>query len=154
MRKVFLKNLKYSKSGRTIRWNDCEGITINFIYDYIEGDIKILNKIPYSDKINIEYNNNQYTIKTDTLLRCEIGYIINGVIKRKDEYYFKYNIWDIITNEASSIKLTNNILIKKKTQTGYYKYYEYKCLKCGYEDKLYESNIVKGYGCPLCVRKK
>lgn len=53
MRKVFLENLKHSKSGKTIQWNKCNNIMIDFIYDDIKGKIKILNKIPYTNKINI-----------------------------------------------------------------------------------------------------
>ena len=146
MRKVFLENLPRRKD-KTIDWNNCYGIILKFVYDNIEGEFELLDKIKNTNKINVKYLNNIIPVKTTAIKNCELGYLIG-----KMNYGFKYKINDIIKNKNGNIRIIDTFTIPKNNQNGELKYYKYKCEECGYEDKIYECNIDKGYGCPKCSK--
>ena len=54
MRKVFLENLPRRKD-KTIDWNNCYWIILKFVYDDIEGEFELLDKIKNTNKINVKY---------------------------------------------------------------------------------------------------
>lgn len=141
-------NIINNEEVRNINWKKSEGSKIYFIYENIDGYIEILeyNK---GNKIKIKYNDKEFMSDSNKLTNCELGIVV-GKIHRG----FRYNIGDIISNKFSSIRIIKRYEINKINQNGGLKYYNYKCLKCGNEDKLYENNILKGYGCPICSKNK
>lgn len=73
---------------------------------------------------------------------------------------YKYDIGDIIYTTTSSMVVLEQIRIqRRKTKKGilvdtHEKGYLLRCLKDGYEFELFESEIAKGYGCPVCSNRK
>lgn len=69
---------------------------------------------------------------------------------------YKYNVEDIIYTNNSSIKVLEQIRIKReKIHNGtkeivYEKGYLVKCLKDSYEFEILESSVTRSYGCPVC----
>jgi len=93
MRKVFLDDLpKYNKGKRQgkIIWKESIGYEINFIYDGIKGNIKIIDYD--NNKMNIEYNSDIYSIGKYDFINCRLGIIFK--IDNISEY--KYNVGEII----------------------------------------------------------
>ena len=148
-RKVFINNLPLT--GRYINWKNSIGYKIHFIYDDKEGDFLIKGYNSKKDKgtLIIEYKNKEFECKTGDMLESKISKIVNF-----DEDLFHYKIGEIITNKNGSIQVIDRLFIPKTTQSGRVKYIKYKCLDCGNVDKIYESNLKKGYGCPKCAKIK
>lgn len=76
MRKVFFDNLPKRKSGQ-ILWNKSIGQDLHFIYEEIEGLIKIVD-YNTNGKYNIvlQYNDNIKSLTSDDLLKARIARLI------------------------------------------------------------------------------
>lgn len=147
MRKVFLENLP--KTKKTIKWKECIGKNVNFIYDDINDTLKIIgykikNKMPH---LIIKYNNCKNDISINNFKKAELGKIIGKI-----SFCYKYNIGDVITDIHSGkikilqqIKIQNSIKDQSKCRG-----YKYKCLICGNIDTISESNLNKKTGCNVC----
>lgn len=63
---------------------------------------------------------------------------------------YKYNIGDIITDvHSGKLQILEQIRMKNGN-CGTRKGYKYKCLNCGNEDKISESDLKHKYGCNVC----
>ena len=150
MRKVYLDNLP--KDNRYyIDWKNSIDCKVKFVYDDIYGELKIIN---YSNnKVTIKYKNNIQTISIEQFKRASIGRLVD---KYTDK--FKFNLNEKI----------NNLVIIDAKKVNCYKYYKYKCNKCGfncgkhwnikeekYKDEYWieESNLLHGKGCSCCGNK-
>lgn len=138
-RKVFLEKLPHSKSGKQIIWQKSVGLSFNFLYDGIKGNLKIIDYNKDNQNIYLEYNNNKYKTKTSDILKCRLSYIIGLKIRE-----FKYNIGDIINFKTGDIKITKSFRNNKG------KRYEYKCLNCGQYNEIQEYMIGITNNCPVC----
>lgn len=160
MRKVFLDNLPHSKSGKTIKWNECIGKFIGFEYDNICGKLEIINyktdgKHSY---IEIKYKNNCKWIKTQVLQLGYIGTFIGAskVVGDGRPWEYKYNIGEIVDDKV--------ITDRKVEFNGKYhiKYYKYKCLKCNFDcgehyyngilhnEIWFTEHTIRNGGCSCC----
>lgn len=146
MRKVFLDDLPRWRFGKfklngEIDWKKSLNSIIPFIYDDVEGTLKIIN---YDGKhLYIKYNNEEiFKIQTDNLKKCRLGIILKKITNE-----FKFNIGDKINDENS----TRDLIITNTFREKGYKYYKYKCNVCGWDNgKIDEYNLLKGIGCSCC----
>ena len=136
MRKVYLENLPHR--GKLIDWKNSISCYINFVYDNIEGIIKILS---YDhDKLTIQYKNKSIEINRTNFIKCCIGELLGTRTKQ-----YKYTIGDIVeTNNNGKLKILEQI------RKNNHKYYEYVCLHCGYIGNISEGHINDGEGCSVC----
>ena len=166
MRKVFLDDLpRWEKEGMgkigTINWNKSIGCKVKFIYDDIEGEIKIIDYQTKKQKLIIMYNGKIYLdnpILSSSFAKCKLGYYLNKI--RND---FKISVNQIIKDDKRDLTIIDrkyNNFNKYKQ----YKYYKYRCNKCGFDcgehykngefkEELWveESNIMGKYiGCSCC----
>ena len=155
MRKVFLENLP--KRGKLIDWKNSIGLAINFIYNNLNGNFEITGYNPVNNKVKLRYlNAEEYEIFTGHLKECKISFIIG--MRNRD---FLYNTGDIVLDENRSLTITD--FSNRKIKGKPYKMYKYKCNNCGFdcgehykngiyydEMWIYEGNLKKGRGCPVC----
>ena len=149
MNKIFLDDLpkKYglgvNSNKLCIDWGKCIGYKVRFIYKDIEGQIEIIN---YDGKyLTIKYLDKFFNIVTGNFTRCRLGNLLN-----KHTKYFKFNIGDIFKDSKRDIILIDNSI--KYHLGNKYKYYKYKCNKCGWEEGwILEGHLLKGVGCSCCT---
>lgn len=144
IRKVFLDELPKWETGTNkgrVIWNLSIGYNIKFIYDDIEGEIEIMEFDKTTNKLTILYRNNEYSLETNSIIKCKLGIVLN---KRNKNYI--YNIGDKIIIRG------NELEIKNRYKENYNKYYNYECLNCGNTDKLREYDILHDIGCNVCCR--
>lgn len=164
MKKVYLDNLpkKIYQGRQCIDWINSTGFKVNFEYDGIVGEFKIIGYNKNDKKLSILYHDKVYYILTGNMVKCHIGKIINA-----KNYDYVYNVGDIIKDKH------RNIIIKERTyMLNYYKNnkipfkvkaYKILCLKCGFSSgEHYKNGILKneyivsenallyGSGCPCC----
>jgi len=161
LREVFLDDLPRWESGssyRGIKWKECIGLDIRFIYEEVEGYIKIIDCYENNTNnvltLNITYKNEPFEILTGNLLKCKFG----KILKVKPNYYessFKYEVDQLV-----EVKYNNFLRILKQIRGKFYKGddhkykgYEYICLGCGCINKTSEGNLIKKQGCPVCRNK-
>lgn len=78
MRKVFLDNLpkKYgfgaNKDKLVVDWNNCIGCEVEFIYDDVEGVLKILDYCKDTRHISFKYKDNDFSFLTGNFVKCKI----------------------------------------------------------------------------------
>ncbi len=161
IRKVFLENLPRSKSGKTTNWLKSIGYKVRFIYDDIEGIIKIVD---YKDGfLYIKYEDKEpFKISISNFKNCALGKLLGKVtneLKIEIGTTFKDENRDItIIDREYRIRYYNNGYTTKE------KWYKYKCNKCGFEcgehykdgkykEELWisEYNLLNGgNGCACC----
>ena len=83
MRKVFLDDLPRLNKAGYICWANTVGCTLKFIYDEVEGELKILDYKTdgSSPQVYLNYKENEGWIKCNNLINSKIGKFIN--IKKK-----------------------------------------------------------------------
>lgn len=138
MRKVFLDEIPKRPEG--IDWQKSVGHTVYFVYDNIEGKIKIVeyNK----NKLKISYKNKNHIITTYYFKHGRLAHVLGLV---NNNHIFK--IGDIIETKTGKIQIKELIRIKGTySRRGYI----YKCLIDGYESTKSEFDIKRGSGCPVC----
>lgn len=145
MRKVFLDELPRWEDGRykgDINWENSIGYELDFIYDDIKGNVKIVN---YKDKkLYVKYNNKIIPIYRGSFQNGKIG-IILGVINVN----YKFNIGEIILGKYSKIKILQQIFVLSPHGERR-KAYQYQCLNCGNIDVIDEYHLKEGKGCNVC----
>ena len=136
---IDLGELKRNKKGE-INWKESIGCKIHFKYLDIESDIILLEYVnnPLL-KICVPNYIDEYIIGSDNILQGKIGAAVG---KRTSN--FKYKTGEIVND---------HLLIISTYKKGRCKYYTYKCLIDGYIGSVYEENIKKGSGCPVCSGK-
>ena len=154
MKKVFLEDLPKWEKGNiakegTIKWEQSIGHIVHFIYNNIEGNIKItdcfMDEKLKRKVIMIKYLDNEpFKISCGNFVSCVLG----GVLGIKTTKY-KYKIGDIAEGKFSKIEIIKQIQIKD-SQGKVRKGYEYKCLTCGNTDMISEGNLKNNRGCNVC----
>jgi len=140
LRKVFKEDFEIFKIGlnkNRIDWVNSVGKNIRFIYDNIEGKIKI-EKLITSTKILISYKNKHTSMHISQFRKCQLGCFLNIYSKK-----YLYNIGDKVKNKI----ILEQIRVKQGKYTG--KGYKYKCLKDNYIGATLETTI-KNLICPVC----
>jgi len=148
MKKVFLDDLP--KRGNTqVDWFKSIGLTVNFVYDEIKGEIDIIdyerfNKMSY---IKVKYNNKIMNMNTSSFVKGAIGILVGS---KTDKYFYK--IGETIQDNNRKMLITDQIRIKnhKATERGY----KYKCLTDGYIGEITEASLKAGSKCSVCSNKK
>lgn len=134
---VDLSGLEHNKNG-TVRWKDSVGRKIHFKYKDVESDIVILEYTnAHSIKICIINCIDEYTICSDNILNGKLGAAVKKITRE-----FRYCVGDVVND---------SLLITSAYRRGKCKYYTYRCLIDGYNGSIYEENIKKGAGCPVCA---
>ena len=153
MKKVFLDHLpKWGGNGNHIKWMDCIGYKVHFIYDDIEDDILIIdyyNKKAGKYVLVTKYNNIIYEIGTTGFIKGRIAYCLG--IKSND---YKYKIGDIVETNTGKIEIIECFRKKNKYHKTGEKFYKYKCLIDSNIDNIKESHLNKGFGCNVCCNHK
>ena len=130
VRKVFLDGLPKWESGSCkgkINWIESVGYFVKFIYDNIEGEIKILNYDKSKQKIEIIYKDKVSKIHTSMLANANLSFIID---KRHKEH--KYLVDDIIQLDFYPFKIIEQTRSpKSKNNNWMVKSYTIKCMGCG-----------------------
>lgn len=153
------KNRKTKNDDFVIDWKKSVEYSVDFLYGNIHGKLEIIDYISKSRIIYVKYNDNTYETTISSLLNCNLGKILN--IYTKD---FKINIGENLIDDKRNIVITDRKYIKNKNGNTY-KFYKYKCQKCGfdcgkhyslvnneYKDELWtgESSLLDGCGCSCC----
>ena len=131
-------------------WGNGIGCVCKFTYNDIIGEFEIVNYDKENKSICVLYLNDTVTIKTDSIIKCQLGKIVNGISKGD----FKFNIGDIIESNNGSIF---TILDREKRfieKQGTRKFYYCQCSKCTglFWRREYGLNI-KQPECPICENK-
>lgn len=154
------KNKKINNKDRlVIDWKNSIGCSLNFLYDNLSGDLKIIDYIPKSQMLTIIYKENKYKISTSNLLKCSLGKILNKYTKD-----FKIEIGANLKDSKRDIIITDKKYLENKSGKKY-KFYKYRCNRCGfdcgkhydiqkktYKEELWagESGLLNGSGCSCC----
>ena len=151
MRKCFLDNLPKSKHINVmhINWKNTIGYNVNFIYDDIKDCFKITKYIRKNNRTYIEvlYNNKIYLLQTDSIIKCELGRILNKKTSR-----FKIEIGQVFKDDKRDLTIINREY-RKDNKNSNLKYYKYHCNKCGNEDWITEDSLLKHKtGCNVCCK--
>lgn len=149
MKKVFFENLPTWAEGSykgKINWTEAVGHSIKFIYDDIQGEMKLIKYNKDRRKILVKYEEVEKEIGTSQLLKCEIAVILGILIKE-----YRYNISTVVKTLTGSIKILEQ---KRKKITGVnVKAYKFECINDGYTNDITEDVLVRGVGCPVCSNK-
>lgn len=162
MNKIYIDNLPKDKRNKII-WKNTIGYDVKFIYDNIEGIVKIIDYDIQNQQIKLKYNKEIFNIYTSSFLHCKIGNIIN-----KGKVNYKYNIGDRLINDKRDLTIIDIKTINTKNKDGsnrINKYYKYKCNKCGFDGGVHwsifnrkyvngywilENSLHSGVGCSCC----
>lgn len=166
IRKVFLEHLprmnkdKYS-IGNCIDWLGSIGYKIRFIYDDIEGEVEIISYEKEKHYLEIKYLDKPiFKILSGGFTNCRLGSLLG-----KKTNKFKIEVGAILKDERRNMTITDTEIRKNKSGQSY-KYYKYKCNKCGFEcgehyknqeyrEELWvvEDSLIRGGGCVCCNNK-
>ncbi len=156
MNKVYLDELPKWQGGKgngqgrkgSIKWKDCISHDVKFIYNGIEGVVKIVDYETKRARITIEYLEKIFNIKTGHFSNCHLGKIVGEITSD-----FKIEISTVFKDDKRDLVITDREYRPRKTKewTTNWKYYKYTCNKCKWtEGWIAESNLVKGIGCSCC----
>lgn len=143
MRKVFLEDLPRRAEG--IDWTSSVGRKVKFVYDDIDGEIVLLDYDKSKTQLTVSYSGKETKTYTRRLKAGEISAII-GLMT----FEFKFNIGDVI----NGVEILNTTRINRKTGNRTEKGYVVRCAIDGYVYDVFETDLVSGKGCPVCVGKK
>ena len=141
-RKIFLDELPKYKCGNKYRidWIHSIGRKVSFIYEDVQDEVEILEYIKGKHpKLQIKYKKNCYEIDVGVFKRCGLGKILGKIT-----YDFKLDIGDRLTDNERDLTIIDRKYIKGKSGQNY-KYYKYKCNKCGFECNEHWTNINREY---------
>ena len=142
---VLPKCTKWVNKG-SIDWKNSIGYTVHFIYDDIEGDIKIIKYIKNKHaSLLIEYDNSKYEIKCEYLKDCRLGYILGKITKD-----FRIDIGQVIKDDKRDMTIINRkYKLNKNNQR--LRYYNYICNKCNFNGWIEEHKLICDCnGCSAC----
>ena len=152
MRKVFLDNLPtYEYNGRTniYDWGKSIGYSIKFIYDDVEGEVKITDYDNLNKKLTIEYLDGDFKIGIKNFKKCKLWAIL---VNRTNS--FKIELFTNFKDDKRDITITDReyrIVERKDGKGQNRKWYKYTCNKCGWtEGWMEEWNLKAGNGCVCC----
>ena len=140
MRKVFLEDLPKTYKG--VNWTLSIGYNIRFIYDNIEGYLKIIDYNLGAQLLKVEYLNKYFNILTSNLIGIRLGDIIGTKIKIQIGQVFKDDKRDIIITDRE---------YRRDEKDRSQKWCKYTCNKCGWtEGWIVERNLLNNVGCSCC----
>ena len=156
------------RKGKFINWKESIGYTIRFIYEDIEGLIKI--KDYKNSYLKIEYKNKEVDILISSFQKCKLGNLLNKITSD-----FKVEKGQVIKDDKRDITITDRkyvqeekIYRKGRKSIANRKWYKYICNVCGFDcsehwsliDKTYknelwieESPLSNQVGCACCSSK-
>ena len=151
MRKVFLDELP--RKGKIIDWKTSIGHTVKFVYDDIEGFIKINELVRENGRsvliLENMGNNKIFKMKTDHFKRCKLG---NFLMVQTRE--FRIEIGESFKDEKRDLHIIDRkyeYVEYNKHSKQYKKMYKYHCNNCGNEDWMQERNLlINKHGCNVC----
>lgn len=125
MKKVFWETLpkKTYNNIEFVDWDKSVGMKVHFIYNNIEDDLDIIERID-CEHIVVKYNNRSVVIHTNVFKKSGLGNLLKT--KSRD---FKYKIGERILDKKRNLIITD----RKRDNNKGYKYYKYKCLVCGFD---------------------
>ena len=148
---IDLNNLP--KANNRIQWKESIGSHIPFQYNDICGELIVIGY--NSSMLTLRFKDIEFQISTAHLAELKIGKYIGEVVKE-----YRYQIGDKIGDIIITARKRNN----DKYNT--IKYYQYKCLKCGYDCSEYykggvihselwtrEGALMRGCGCSCCAHE-
>lgn len=147
MKKVFLDTLIKNEGGNNngkINWTANIGNSVRFIYDNIDGFVKIVDCDLNTYKLTIEYDNKKINIGYSAFRNAKLGGLFG-----KNKFNFKYSndeIIEINNKQFKILKQLKGVANYKKNDKGYY----IKCLTCGHEREISEHGIINNHDCPIC----
>lgn len=147
MRKVFIENLpRRNGTQGKINWKNSIGFKISGIYDDMEFEVEIVDYKKEHQYLCIKYKDKEiFEIKTGDFTKCKLGNLLNGVTKD-----FKIEIGTIFKNDKRNLTIIDREYRKDKNDYEW-KWYKYKCNKCGYDEGwITEYNLSKEIGCSCC----
>ncbi|NFF77684.1 hypothetical protein FCV38_11995 [Clostridium sporogenes] len=146
IREIYLDNLPKkegigkNKGKQVIDWKNAIGKKINFYYDDIQGQIKIMSYESKKSYLCIKYKDNIVQIDTYNFKRCKLGKLLK---KRTSE--FKVEIGKSFKDNKRNLIIIDREYRERK------KYYRYKCNKCGWDKGwIIESDLLNKKGCSCC----
>ena len=126
-----------------IDWKKSIGKTVEFIYDDIKGNLKIVDyKKEYLYVKYLDYD--IFKINSNSFKNCKIGTLIR---KRTNE--FKVKIGQIFKDDKRDFTIIDKKNEKDKNNR-YWKIYKYHCNKCNNEDWIKENHLLDGENCNTC----
>lgn len=148
MRKVFLDDL-LKRGTKQIDWIKSADLRnkIRFIYDDVEDKIEIMKYDCKEQYLYVKYKDKDiFKIRRDDFKKCKLGKLLG---KYTNE--FKIEIGTIFKdNKRDIIILKREYRDNPHRKGGKIKWYNYKCNKCFYVGDIRETDLVQGYGCPVC----
>ena len=148
MRKVFLDDLpKFNVKLNKINWGKSIGYTVNFIYDDIQGEIKIIDYDTNNQKLTIQYLNNIQMINTTQFRKAGLS-----IMTDKKSHNFRFDIGTIIQDNKRNLTIIKQYRKKrnKKQYSCLEKWYICHCNLCGCDNQISQSDLNKGIGCGYC----
>lgn len=157
-RKVFIENLP-SKFGvkNKINWKESIGCIASFIYEDIQGEIKISNYLGgCPPKIELNFKGFKCNIGVEDFKNSQIGRILN---KRTSN--FKIEIGTTFKDEKRDITIIDRKYRQKeqldkegRKSVSSQKWYKYLCNECSYKGWVVENSVLKQKtGCPCCANQ-
>lgn len=164
MKKIFLENLptQQKKDGKVlIKWKESIGYSVNFIYNEIIGEFKIIDYNNKNEHLVIQYLNNEtFEIKTGNFKRCKLGKHLGQITSE-----FKIELGTIFKDKKRDLTVIDRRNIKD-SNGKVRKFYKYRCNKCGFEcgehykngeykeeHWINEGHLLRGAGCICCENK-
>jgi len=151
-KKVFLDDLPKYNSGAhkgKINWQNSINYKVEFIYGDITGNVLIIKYNKQNKKLDVEYNNNIFSINILSFAKCQLGNILDiNHYTYNHKYNYLYNIGDIIKTKTGNIKILEQTRIN--TKNNYKNAYKYECLIDGNISIIDEYILTKGSGCNVC----
>ena len=162
MKKVFLEDLPKKegmgalKNKQVIDWIKSIDCKVNFIYDNIQGEIKIVDYKPQKQILYIKYLNKEpFKIFTGSFQNCQLGGLLG---KRTNE--FKVGIGKVFKDNNRNFIIidrkyrTREKIIKNKIYIENEKWYKYHCNICKWDEGwIKECELLKGIGCSCCCNR-
>lgn len=102
-----------------IQWKETVGYTIPFVYDGIEGEVKVLNYTPNTQKLTLLYKDKEFLVGTESVLSCGFSLIVGKFAKG-----FSYEVGEEINKNGRAI------VIEKFNSDKDGKKYKLKCIDC------------------------
>ena len=129
-------------------WEHSIGCVCRFNYNNVSNEFKILKYNKVNKEIDVLYMYNTLSLKTDSVIKCQLNKLINN-IARGD---YLYNIGDIINDGCKKFKILKrerrNRAINPNTSQ---KYYYCECQKCKGSFWRNEYNLKeRNQKCPVC----
>lgn len=165
LKEIYMRSCNLEKVPKILKmgkeacdWQNAVGLNIPFEYDGLKDSFKIVD-FESRDKVYVIYKGKKYMLYGKYIRMGKIAKLFGQTIE------WKYSKGDIIKDHVYSHD--RNLLIiarkyieeNKNPNNRNHKYYQYKCLTCGYDCSMddfwvNESDLKDGKGCGCCAGTK